>query len=177
MIQSSAIQMSLHDGSDQLVWLGRGDVYEYDDISLAFFFLDRTPPIASGGLAAAYYQPANLLLLLGGGYCRPGQAKTLSTSYVSLDCANTSVSGEGDTMTINWRVLPKQCLEGGCGWNYAFEFVTDSTGLQGAGLVGWWRLYGARGVAQRPRLGVRPTEADLEQLREEVEAWQLQLEP
>jgi hypothetical protein len=112
----------------------------YEDVAWAFFFLDRQPPVTNGGLAAAYNQPANVLWLLGGGLCRPGQARSLSTEYVTLDCSGTSVSGAGDTLTINWRAKPEQCFVGGCGWNYAAEYVTDSIGLRDAGLVGWWRL-------------------------------------
>jgi len=104
----------------------------------------------------------------------------VSTAYVTLDCENTSVTGVGDTLTINWRVRPEQCFDPDCGWNYAGELVTDNGGLQDAGLVGWWRLYPASGAGQEPRLGVRPTEADvsaeldevLQRLRREIEVWQ-----
>jgi len=52
----------------------------------------------------------------------------------------------------------------------------DSTGLQDAGLVGWWRLDPASGAARRAGPTVRPTQADLEQLREEIKGWQSQLD-
>jgi len=151
------------------------DANGYDDIAWAFFFLDRQPPIASGGLAAAYYQPANILLLLGGGVCRPGQPITRSTGYVTLDCQNSSVSGTGDTLTINWAVRPEQCFVGGCGWNYGVEYVVDSTGLSDAELVGWWRLVSARGPVRGSKPAIRPNEVDFERLREEIEAWQSRL--
>ena len=56
-------------------------------------------------------------MLLGGSFCRPGHAKSLSTDYVTLDCDNSSVSDEEDTLIINWHACPKQCFVGGCGVN------------------------------------------------------------
>jgi len=147
----------------------------YEDIAWAFFFLDRQPPIAIGGLSAAYIQSADLLWLKGGGICWPGQAKVLATGTVRLDCRNTSVSGEGDMLTVTWRVRPEQCFEGGCGWNYAVEFVADSTGQSDAGLVGWWWLDPASGRARGTGARTEPTQADLWQLRKEVETWRSRL--
>ena len=155
----------------------------YEDIQWAFFFLDRVPPIASGGLAAAYYQPEDLLLLLGGGSCHPGEGKFLITGYVILDCRDSSVSGVGDTLTINWAVGPWRCFAGGCGVNTAYEFVMDSAGLWDFGAVGTWTLSPASGPAGDTGPAVQPTEADgstelaevLERLREEIEAWRLEL--
>ena len=115
----------------------------YGDIRLAYFFLDPLPPITTGALAAAYFSPWDLLILPGGGYCRPGQAVSIGTAYVTLDCGGTSVSGAGDTLTVNWRVRPEQCFEGGCGENSAYELVLDSAGLWGFGEVGTWTLTAA----------------------------------
>ena len=166
----------------------------YDDIQLALFFLDRQPPIASGGVAAGYIQSADLLWLKGGtpsSICRPGQPVAIETDFARLDCGGSSVTGIEETLTITWHIQPKQCFTGGCGWNYAFELVTDSTGFQDMGVVGYWQLSSASGVLQNERLPESPTKADgsteltevltevlaevLEQLREEIEDWQSQL--
>jgi len=149
----------------------------YEDIAWASLFLDRQPPIAEGGLAVAYLRSANLLWLLGDaqGFCQPGQSSFPQTDYVVLSCYDTTVSGEGDTLTVNWRVLPKQCFADGCGWNYAVELVKDSSGLQDSGLVGWWRLDPARRTGRDAPLH-QPTEADLKRLMEESRAWQSQLD-
>ena len=146
----------------------------YEDITWAFFFLDRAPPIASGGLAAAYIHPSNILWLKDGGICRPGQAKSLTTAYITLDCGNSSISGVGDVLTINWHVCPEQCFVGGCGVNRAYEFVTDSTGLRDFGAVGTWTLNPASGAIQDTGPAVELTEADLERLMENIKAWQSQ---
>jgi hypothetical protein len=161
------------------------DTNGYEDIDLALFLLGRQPPITGGGLAAAYYGPANLQMLLGGSTCQPGDSQFLTTGYVMLSCAHTSVSGTGDALTVSWVARPEQCFEGSCGWNWAAEFVTDSAGLQDAGLVGWWRLVGSAGQGRYSERLAKSTRVDdptargsgstelaevLEQLRKEIEA-------
>ena len=149
----------------------------YEDIEWAFFFLGRVwPRWAWSGLSAAYYQPEDLLLLPGGESCHPSEEKFLTTDYVILDCRNSSVSGEDDTLTINWNVGPDRCFAGGCGMNTAYEFVIDSTGRWNLGAVGTWTLNPASGPAGDTGPATQPTEADLERLREEIEAWQSQVD-
>ena len=88
-----------------------------------------------------YIQTTNVLVLFdGGGSCQLGQEKLLSTDYVTLNCRATTVSGEGDTLTIDWVVRPLQCFIGGCGVNRAFGLAIDSTGLRGGGKMGTWSL-------------------------------------
>jgi len=145
----------------------------YDDLQGAFLFLNRRPPIASGLLGGAYIQTADLLWLQGGEpypVCRPGQPAFVETDSVMLDCGNSSVSGQDDTLTINWHVLPKQCPLDGCGWHCAIEFVMDRAELRDADLVGWWRLDPSSGTARRMGSVATPTEVDLEYLRKEAEA-------
>jgi hypothetical protein len=115
------------------------------------------------------------MTLKGGGVCRPGQGRSVSTDYVTLNCGARSVSGEEDTLTINWRVRPEQCFDDDCGWNYAVEFVSDSGGLSDAGLVGWWRLLPAMDLGPGMPPPALPREGDLRQLGEEADAWQSQL--
>jgi hypothetical protein len=110
-----------------------------------------------------------------GGSGTVGQYSFPLTDYVAMSCYWTTVTGAGDTLTINWAALPIQCFEGGCGWNYAIELVGDSAAQWDGGLVGWWRLDSAGGPAQDARPGAKPTEADLERLIEAMAAatsWQ-----
>ena len=112
----------------------------YADIAWAFLFLNHGPPAASGGLAVAYEQSKDHLYLLGGGACHPGTNRLLVTQHVIVDCRDTSVSGVGDTLTINLAVGPLRCFAGGCGENTAYEYVSDSAGLWDFGAVGTWTL-------------------------------------
>jgi hypothetical protein len=182
-------------GQAEVLTTTYSDPNGYEDIVWAFFFLDRVPPIASGGLTAAYHRPMDTLWLMNGGTCQPGEATSLSNTYATLDCSGTVVSGVGDTLSISWLVRPEQCFDESCGWNYAVELVGDSTGQRDAGLVGWWRLNPAGGgssTGQRdaglvgwwrlnPAGGgsaspaTKPMEGDLKRLREEIEAWQSEL--
>ena len=147
----------------------------YQDIGLSFFLLSRRLHPDHFGLMAAYHQPSNVLWLRGGGFCVPGQAQSRSTDYVTVDCANTTVSGADDTLTINWRVRPEQCFSGGCGRNLAYGYVSDSDAQSDAGVMGIWTLDPASAPARRTRPLVMPTQTDLKRLREEIEAWQSQI--
>src|SRR3989338_11628397 len=60
-----------------------------------------------------YNQNSNKLLLRNdantgwlGGYT-PGSSQTIENSYVKLDCSQTTVSGSGTTLTINWKITFK----------------------------------------------------------------------
>ena len=163
-------------GQTQVFTTTYSDGDGHEDIAWAFLFLDRVSPVARGGLAAAYYQPTDRLWLIGGGTCQPGDPTSLSTQEVTLDCGGTTVSGVGDTLAIAWQVRPERCFDSSCGWNHAVELVTDSGGLQAAGLVGWWRLDRMSGAVQLARPGVRLTEDDLRQMGQEIKAWQPEIE-
>ena len=70
----------------------------------------------------------------------PGGLGVSSRGYVTLDCRHTIVSGEGGTLSIDWVARPDRCFVEDCVWNYGAEIVTDSSGLQDAGLLGRWQL-------------------------------------
>jgi len=149
------------------------DPDSYADITLALFFLGREDAVDTTGLAVAYYQSDGVLWLRSatGDTCLPGQPVTLTSDYATLDCENSSVAIEGDTLSVNWRVRPKRCFIGGCGWVYAYEYVVDGAGMRDAGVVGWWRQDEAGTGALRKRPRVRPTKADLRQPEEQVKVW------
>ena len=46
-----------------------------------------------------------------GGYS-PGSSNIIENSYAKLDCANTTVSGTGTTITVNWSVILKSGFTG-----------------------------------------------------------------
>jgi hypothetical protein len=62
----------------------------------------------------------NGLSLLGG--CAPGAAMVISNSRGSLDCAATTVTRTGDTITVNWRVAATSALAGdNTVWTRAYD--------------------------------------------------------
>ena len=87
---------------------------------------------------AAYVAPGfeASQLHLGGGSCVPGEAKVLTDTYGSLDCAATTVASSGDEITVAWAL--------------SFDVATF------AGPRGVW--FDAKGgsVAPEPRLGWTP---------------------
>jgi hypothetical protein len=86
-----------------------------------------------------------VLWLRGAGVRPSGIPGFLATDVVTLDCQNTRVSGEGDALTIHWRMRAEQCFVDGCGWNCAFEHVEDRAGLRTPSWSdggGWFRHVG-----------------------------------
>jgi len=159
------------------------DADGYQDIGLAVLLLSRRLNPAYAGLVAAYHQPSSLLRLRDGGTCAPGEAISLTTDYVTLDCENTALLGAGETLTITLRVRPEQCFIGGCGLNMAYGFVTHSTRQWDSGLMGVWTLDPEVGRVHRARPPIKPTQGDgstelaevLERMREEIERWGMRL--
>ena len=60
-----------------------------------------------------------------GGYA-PGTANTISNSFCNLYCADTTISGSGNSMTINWAIQLKPIIAGGAG--SAWLQTTDDSG-------------------------------------------------
>lgn len=146
------------------------------DIQWAFFFLDRIPPIDTGGLVAAYNQTNNIFWLKDGGTCQPGAADLfLSNDYLTLSCPNSTVSREGEILTIDWVFRPQKCFDDECGVNIAIEYVNDQEGLSGIGVVGSWTLNPATGAAPQGPTN-QPSQEDLDQLLGEIETWQSEAE-
>ncbi len=81
-------------------------------------FLVNTQVSGANCLSAIYERTTNLLFIRDdsgavwlGGYT-PGSANVIENSYVSLDCSQTTVSNNGTTITVNWRVTFKSPLAG-----------------------------------------------------------------
>jgi len=65
----------------------------------------------------------------GSGQVSPGQAAVLENSYVKLNCAQTTVSGSGTTLTVNWNITFK---DGFAGSKNMYLYLRDKYGA-GAG--------------------------------------------
>jgi hypothetical protein len=70
------------------------------------------PQSVAGALRGYYNVPQNKLYLLNdagtqyqGGFA-PGSSNVISNAQGSLDCAATSVSASGNTLTVNWSLTP-----------------------------------------------------------------------
>jgi len=77
------------------------------------YFLVNTSTFGTNCLYAYYNQNTNKLYLRNdanfswlGGFA-PASANIIENTYAKLDCAATTISGSGNTLTVNWRVTFK----------------------------------------------------------------------
>ena len=96
----------------------------------------------SGGLQndwLIYYAAPNLFSMLGSNdICSPGQAKTISSGRLTLNCAASTVSGSGTSLTVTLSVTP-QPPSSGINYNI-FIAATDQTGESNANSGGSWTV-------------------------------------
>ena len=96
------------------------------------------------GCIGYYVQNTNKLYMLNdtgsvwqGGYA-PGSANVIENSYAKIDCAKTTVSGSGNTMTVKWVVTFKEPFVGG---KNIYLFVRDdNNAYYGWILKGGWTV-------------------------------------
>jgi len=96
----------------------------------------------SGGLVndwLIYYAAPNLFSMLGSNdICSPGQAKTISSGRLTLNCATSTVSGSGTTLTVTLRVTPQGPASG---MNYnMFSGASDQVGQAYTIFAGTWQI-------------------------------------
>jgi photosystem II stability/assembly factor-like uncharacterized protein len=71
--------------------------------------------------------------------CSPGQAKTISSGYLTLDCGASSISGSGNTLTIIYHLTP-QPSSSGLQYNI-FSTASDQGGGAAAAIfAGRWNI-------------------------------------
>jgi RHS repeat-associated protein len=112
--------------------------------------LINTSISGSKGFLGYYVQNTNKLYLRNdadsvwiGGYT-PGSANVIENSYVKLDCSQTSVSGSGNTMTINWSVIFKPTCVGA---KKCYLYAKDDTNVaSGWAQKGTWSINQGPGV-------------------------------
>ena len=96
-------------GTVQIFTAVYSDPDGWQDIAAANFYL-------AGGLHNEwlhYLVAPNLFTMLGtNDFCSPGQAKTISSGFLTLDCAASSVSGSGTVLTVTFRVTPQPSFIG-----------------------------------------------------------------
>jgi hypothetical protein len=113
------------------------DLDGYQNIAAANLYLS-----GNGGVHNEYLHylvAPNLFTMLGSNdICSPGQAKTLTSGYLTLNCATSSISGSGTTLTVNFRVTP-QALSSGIQF-INFSTVSDQAGGANAISAGSWQI-------------------------------------
>lgn len=81
-----------------------------------------------------------------GGYA-PGTSKTIYNSYAVLDCAKTTVSGNGKTLTVKWAIIFKGAF---AGTKNSYLYVRDDSNLYSG-----WKKKGTWQIIKGPYYGPR----------------------
>ena len=119
------------------------DLDGWQNIQYVYFLINSST--ATTNCCDAYYnQNTNLLYLRNdantawlGGYA-PGSANTIENSYAKLNCAQTTVSGSANIMTVNWSVVLKSPFTGAK--NTYLYVRDDANGYAGFTKVGTWTM-------------------------------------
>jgi len=72
-----------------------------------------------------------------GGYA-PGSGNVIENSYAKINCASTTISGAGDTLTVNWNIVFKSKFTGS---KKMYLYVKDDQGAYNG-----WVLEGTRSI-------------------------------
>jgi len=93
------------------------DADGWQNIQLVYFIIN-TSASAANGFEGYYDQKNNLLYMRDdagtawlGGFA-PGSANVIENSFTKLDCSQTTISGDGSNLTINWAVTTKAPFTG-----------------------------------------------------------------
>lgn len=110
------------------------------------YFLINTSTSGANCLYGYYNQNTNKLYLRNdantawlGGYA-PGSANIIENSYVKLDCAQTTASGSGSALTLNWQVSFKSAFIGDK--NIYLSARDDANSVKDWALKGTCDIYG-----------------------------------
>lgn len=75
------------------------------------------------------------------GWCAPGAARVLSNSYARLDCGTTAITGQFDTLTVQWTITPIASFSGSLGTYQAYLRAMDMSGARSDWVAsGTWTL-------------------------------------
>jgi len=86
-----------------------------------------------------YLVARNQFTMLGSNdVCSPGQVKTISNGYLTLDCGGSSISGSGTVLMVTYRVIPQPPSSGEL-YNI-FTAVSDEAGAAFTTFAGTWGI-------------------------------------
>lgn len=121
------------------------DANGWTDVRAANFLMNVG--LQGSGLSVVYYRDSNRLYVSNDdgsgwvGWCTPGMAQTVTNRYVSVDCGRTAVTGQADTLTIQWSITPLAPFSGSLGQYQVYLRVLDMSGLRSPWtLSGVWTL-------------------------------------
>ena len=93
------------------------DANGWEQIQYVYFIIN-TSASGTNGVYLYYNQNTNLLYLRNdannawlGGFA-PGSANVIENTFVKLDCAQTTILGQGADLTVNWAVTTKPAFTG-----------------------------------------------------------------
>jgi hypothetical protein len=132
---TSPMNSTTSTGNPQTFTIVFSDPDGYQNIAAANFYMS-----GNGGLINQwlhYLQAPNLFTMMGtNDICSPGQAKTLSNGSLSFNCATSTISGSGTTITIVFQVTP---LSGGITYNF-FNGTSDQAAAAFGAFGGTWQI-------------------------------------
>ena len=122
-------------GTVQIFTAVYSDPDGWQNIAAADFYL-----AAAGNNEWLHYLVApNVFTMMGSnGVCSPGQATTISSGSLTLDCGASSVSGSGTVLTVTFSVTP-QPSSSGMQYNIISD-ASDQYGGANAKFAGTWGI-------------------------------------
>lgn len=115
----------------------------WQHIQYVYFVINSTTS-AVNCFFGYYNQNTNKLYLRDGsgtswlGGFTPGSSNTIENTYAKLNCAQTTVSGSGNTLTVKWAVTLKSCFVGS---KNLYLYVRDDSNLyQALTQKGTWTI-------------------------------------
>jgi len=120
------------------------DTNGWQNIQYVYFLISTAATNGANCFYGYYDQNTNKLYLRNdantawlGGYV-PGSANIIENSYAKLDCANTIVTGSGNTLSVTWRVTFKSTFLGA---KNMYLYVKDDSGAYNGWLQkGTWTV-------------------------------------
>lgn len=116
------------------------DLNGYQDLKIVYIRVNSN----INGIKVYYNQTVNKIYLTADsgtgtvGNCTPGAAVTLTNSQGSVNCAQTTVSGAGTTLTVNWNITPNPSSQV---WNI-YLLSQDMANYNSAWILkGTWKLF------------------------------------
>jgi len=132
------------------------DADTWKNIKYVYFRLSTSPTAWTNCFYGYYDQDNNKFYLRNdantawlGGYAS-GLANIIENSYAKLDCSKTTVTGNANTLTINWKIIPKDTFSG---LKNSYLYVKDDlNACQGWLQKGTWNINQILSILVNPKL-------------------------